>query len=137
MEIVINTCYGGFGVSAQALVELVKRESSAQVSMTLSEYTGGHNNSFYHMGTRITIDEYEFDSWMPGVLYKDNIVYMLKDGDGIRKDLGLISVVRELGDAANGRHAKLKVVEIPNGTKYEIEEYDGMEWVAEVHQTWQ
>ncbi len=135
MEIVINKCYGGFGVSPQALLALVKRGSNAQKSMTLNEYTGGHND-FYHMGKRVAIEEYEFDSWMPSVLYRDDIVYMLEDGDDMRKDPDLISVIRELGVAANGRSAKLKIVEVPDGTRYEIEEYDGVEWIAEVHQTW-
>jgi hypothetical protein len=30
----------------------------------------------------------------------------------------------------------LKVVEVPDGVECQIEEYDGMEWVAEKHRTW-
>jgi len=30
----------------------------------------------------------------------------------------------------------LKIVDIPDGVEWEIEEYDGMEWVAEKHRTW-
>lgn len=41
-----------------------------------------------------------------------------------------------LGEAADGGCASLKVVEIPDGTDYEIGEYDGMEHVAEKHRTW-
>jgi hypothetical protein len=37
---------------------------------------------------------------------------------------------------ASGELANLKVVEIPDGVKWKIEEYDGIEWVAEVHRTW-
>lgn len=32
--------------------------------------------------------------------------------------------------------AKLKVIEIPDGIEYTVEQYDGMEWIAEVHRTW-
>ena len=48
----------------------------------------------------------------------------------------LIAIVEELGEEASARHAKLKVIEIPDGIEYTIEEYDGKEWVAEVHRTW-
>jgi len=41
----------------------------------------------------------------------------------------LVRVVEELGDAANGRHARLFVEEI-EGNKYRIDEYDGSENVV-------
>ena len=48
----------------------------------------------------------------------------------------LIQVVEELGAAANGSVADLKVIEIPDGTEWVIEEYDGLEHVAEAHRIW-
>jgi hypothetical protein len=48
----------------------------------------------------------------------------------------LVVVVEKLGDKASGSCSKLKVVEIPDGVEWEIEEYDGMEWVSEKHRTW-
>jgi hypothetical protein len=33
--------------------------------------------------------------------------------------------------------AELKVVESPDDVEWEIEEYDGIEWIAEVHRTWE
>lgn len=53
-----------------------------------------------------------------------------------RSDPALIQAVEELGDAANGDYAELKIVEIPDGVEYTIEEYDGLEHVAEKHRTW-
>ena len=53
-----------------------------------------------------------------------------------RSDVDLVAVVQELGSAANGDHAKLVIVEIPDDVKWHISEYDGMEWVAENHRTW-
>jgi hypothetical protein len=53
-----------------------------------------------------------------------------------RNDPALVQTVEELGKRANGSHADLKVVEIPDGVEFQIEEYDGLEWVAEVHKTW-
>lgn len=53
-----------------------------------------------------------------------------------RHDPDLIEVVRELGDRAAGHCAELRIVEIPDGVDYQIEEYDGNEHIAEVHRTW-
>ena len=53
-----------------------------------------------------------------------------------RNDQYLVRVVEELGDDANGRFAELKVVDIPDEVEWQLEEYDGLEWVAEKHRTW-
>jgi hypothetical protein len=45
-------------------------------------------------------------------------------------------VVEELGDEAGDSYAELTVVEIPDDVEWTIQEYDGTEWVAEVHRTW-
>jgi hypothetical protein len=58
------------------------------------------------------------------------------DRDIPRDDPDLIAVIESMGDEANGSCAKLRIVEIPDGTKWEIKEYDGNERVAEVHSTW-
>ena len=53
-----------------------------------------------------------------------------------RDDYDLVTVVEGLGDKANGSHSKLKVVEIPADVKWQIEEYDGSEHIAEQHRIW-
>jgi hypothetical protein len=45
-------------------------------------------------------------------------------------------MVEEQGSAMNGGYSDLKVVEIPDDVEWYIEEYDGMEHVAESHRTW-
>lgn len=44
-----------------------------------------------------------------------------------RTDPILVQVVEELGEAAAGRHADLIIEELPKGTLYRINEYDGLE----------
>jgi hypothetical protein len=90
MKIVINTCYGGFGLSKEALALFNERA-----------------------GTVIT---YERD------IERNNPI--------------LVEIVEQLGEAADGEFAELKVVEIPDDVQWQIEEYDGNEWVAEKHRTW-
>ena len=91
-RIVINDCYGGFGLSDKA----TKR---------YKELAGIEDPEFY-------------DRSIP------------------RDDPYLVKIVREMGSAANGRCANLKIVEVPADVNWIIEEYDGVEWVAEVHRTW-
>lgn len=54
-----------------------------------------------------------------------------------RNEPCLIATVEQLGESADGYYAKLKIVEIPDDVEWKIEEYDGLEWVAEVHRTWE
>lgn len=48
----------------------------------------------------------------------------------------LVEIVEQLGESADGGHAELKVVEIPDDVQWQIEEYNGNEWVAETHRKW-
>jgi hypothetical protein len=53
------------------------------------------------------------------------------DRDVARNDPILAQVVEELGREADGDCAKLEIYEIPAGTKYYLDEYDGMEHIIE------
>jgi hypothetical protein len=53
-----------------------------------------------------------------------------------RNNQYLVRVVEELDNEANGRFSELKVVDIPDEVEWQIDEYDGLEWVAEKHRTW-
>lgn len=95
-KIVINTCYGGFSLSDEAL-------------------------DLYCAFAGITEAE-------RATLY---------DSDLARDDPILIQVLERLGaNECSGRHAALRIVEIPDDVEWTIEEFDGKEWVAEVHRTW-
>jgi hypothetical protein len=53
-----------------------------------------------------------------------------------RDDPALVEIVEQLRDEANGLCANLKVVKIPEDVDWIVCEYDGIEWVAEKHRTW-
>lgn len=90
MKVVINVCFGGFGLSEAAMARY-------------AELTGSAPPSQYSVP---------------------------------RDDPALVQTVEELGAAANGVFARLRVVDIPEGVEWEIAEYDGNEHVAEQHRTW-
>lgn len=66
-------------------------------------------------------------------LYYPDCSYAFDDD---RANPRLVACVEKLGDAANGHCAKLRVIEIPDGVEWEIDEYDGHEQVREKSRCW-
>jgi hypothetical protein len=135
LKVVINNCYGGFSLSNAALVELRKRKSLGTYFYKMN-YSNGYRDVAY-----IKTDENE-ESLFVSVSskdcgeYTDKIEY-LSDRDFKRNDPELIQLIEDWGtEKVSGKFAQLKVVEIPDDAEWEIEEYDGSEWVSEVHRTW-
>jgi hypothetical protein len=56
--------------------------------------------------------------------------------DIARTDPHLIAIVEDMGAQASDRYSQLRVVEIPEDVDWYIEDYDGLEWIAERHRTW-
>ena len=57
-------------------------------------------------------------------------------GEWERNDPKLVQCVEQLGKAADGLYAELKVVEIPDDVDWGIDDYDGMESISENHRVW-
>lgn len=90
-KVVINTCFGGFNLSGEALEAYADRKGIPSVDV---------------MHWEIPRDDYD-----------------------------LVAVVEAFGGNM-GRGTQLKVVEIPADVRWQVEEYDGSEHIAEVHRTW-
>lgn len=139
MKIVLNGCYGGFGLSYEAMVLYWHaRCKDIYFYRDISAYDG---YSKVHKYERISLADIqrqtEFNR-LTGYIYcttEDQGAYLdhfpenvVNDQDIDRTDPILISVVETMGpQAASGRFAKLYIEEIPNGTKYKIDNYDGIE----------
>jgi hypothetical protein len=91
-KIVINTCFGGFGLSEESLEDYRKRKNIT-------------DKNFYHR-------------------------------DIPRDCPVLVAMVEEGGTDVDCAYSDLRIVEIPDDVNWYIEEYDGMEHVAEHHRTW-
>lgn len=52
-----------------------------------------------------------------------------------RDDSTLVELVETMPNAS-GKYSRLKVVDVPDDVDWVVEEYDGLEWVAEQHRTW-
>lgn len=92
MKVVINRCFGGFGLSDAAIDRI--RDLGGPWSDT--------------------------DRWS-----SEN-----------RSHPVLVEVVQNLGTAADGDFAKLRIVEIPDGVDFEIVDHDGMESIRERSRSW-
>ena len=113
MKIVVNKCFGGFSISRKA-VKFMAERGNEQAKAELDEILSGENNSY--------------NSYY-GCSQKYNFEYD-------RADPYLIKAVETLGCEANGSFAELKVVEIPDGIEWEIDDYNGMETIHEKRRTW-
>ena len=118
-RVVVNRCYGGFGLSDEAYEWLIAHGI---------ELWGDDLVDMPHDRECIIVGD---NKWLTSFgLYYDNFL------DDNRDHPLLVECVETLGDKANGRCARLEVVHVPATVEWEIEEYDGTEWVAEVHRTW-
>jgi len=114
MKVVINADYGWFGLSDEAIREYGKRKGLNLVEEALDRF------GFVHF----FIGEKSDDT-------------LLCSCDIDRDDPVLVEIVEALTpQKAGSRFASLKVVEIPDGVEWEVNDYDGMEHIAEVHRIW-
>jgi hypothetical protein len=125
-KIVYNACYGGFSLSDEAIMRYA--EIKGITLYTKQQYGFTH----YYLCPpeeydRISAEEKD-NPVRPGRFAQSNKLYF-SDRDIERTDPILVQVVEELGDRANGSHAKLQIEELPAGTLYRIDEYDGIESV--------
>lgn len=133
MKIVINKCYGGYGLSIKAIKQLIKLRSKVIEKTPASSFCGGK------AAAKSELSRYKncgdgYKTSFGSILYKAGVFYTVDRY--MRTDPKLIKVVEKLGEKANGDCAELKVIEIPDGIEYEISEYDGIEHIAEAHRTW-
>ena len=147
-KVVISTCYGGFGLSRKALRELaslggelfemmetpeVYYHGEVPESRPYPEFPGDKALTQY-------ATQYGDDPWYLGMIESLSYNGRMLEFNGYEYELRshpeLVDMVERLGEAANGRFAKLKVIEIPDDVEWVIEEYDGAEWIAERHRKW-
>lgn len=114
-KIVIHPNHGGFGVSRDAFLELRKLKNP----IALKEADIGE---MWEDGSGPRTSWAGMDSFCRDIS---------------RDDKQLIEVLERIKSKGDPRFGPLKIVEIPDDVEWVIEEYDGAEWVAEKHRTWE
>ena len=132
LKVVINKCYGGFGLSNEAIEWLINNKGWKVADADMNDNVADDNEK---KENRAPIIKWHENSTFYKIGDKYSIIRVKYDDD-FRFNPDIIEVVETLGNKADGRHASLKIVEIPDNIKWEIEEYDGIEWIAEKHRTW-
>jgi hypothetical protein len=129
-KIVYNACYGGFGLSEPAVRRYCELKGIGFFPDSKSIFT-----TFWTVpeAERTGIlDSEEFRAASIEQRQASNARYReltVDCGRIPRHDAALVQVVEELGDAANGFCAKLRIEDLPDGSLYRIDEYDGNESV--------
>ncbi len=133
-KVVINKCYGGFGLSHKGVMRYAEIKR-----ITLYPWLDDRTKEVYGERARIGNEEilhHYFTQPVPeSGEYEEGSYFSARDIQ--RDDPALVQLVEEMGAAANGWCTDLEVVEIPDSVEFTIEEYDGIEWVAEAHRTWE
>jgi hypothetical protein len=154
MKVVINKCYGGFGLSAFAVkryAKLMRRKCfffvlnrNADSYQRVSVEEANKADIFFAYDSDAPDDFFVTSEEWSNLTQKERKAHnSLCDAHCIfdnysieRHDPILVQVVEELGEEADTKYSRLTIVEIPDDTEYEINEYDGIESIHEKHRSW-
>lgn len=139
MELVLNKCYGGYGLSHAAKMKFLAKKGIAVFPYMPVESDDIFEKTLKRISEKEVISE--DGAWRRCIYYfqidpcKNEFVndeycmdYKDFDFDSVERfDKDLVETVKELGDKSGDKFAYLKVVEIPDGASFEISDYDGIE----------
>jgi len=117
MKVVINDCFGGFGLSDAAYEKLI------EWGIPVKAYVPGSADSGEVIFDRMLEPASETKEWMILRFGRYWEIWL----DYNRTHPLLVRVVE---------FAQLKIVDVPDDVEWEISEYDGIEHVAEKHRAW-
>lgn len=136
MKIMLNKCYGGFGFSYDFWLRYYKEVKNIELYIYKREYDYGDimiykkvseiekRSSFFSsiilssvdLGDRVNQDS----------LYNSEFI-ISPSARELREDKNAIRIFEENPELYNGWAANIVVVDIPDGMKYTISDYDGIE----------
>ena len=105
MKVVINKCYGGFGISDAAVKWIRENKPCEHKEIIAGEPYDSNKRE---------IKEYNDSNY---------------NHNSYRDCPSLVAAVESLGDRTNGQHAELHIVDVYDNT-YSIKDYDGKETIC-------
>lgn len=132
MKIVVNKCYGGFSLSPKCIERYYKLKG-----MKCYHFSKDGGVYIPHDGDGLFITSFSVpnpNDFKQKELW-DN--YYLTNRPENRTCPLLIQAIEEIGEKeSSGSCAALRIIEIPDGVDWELDEYDGIESVHEKHRSW-
>lgn len=149
-KIVVNKCYGGFHLSAEATKMIAKLQGKECYFFKMKSGLNYErvpieeaNHLFVTAFCTPEAPKQDNENWSTMTQeQKDasNKAYedcCIEDFSHDRTNPLLVQVVEKLGDKASlPTVSNLKVIEIPDDVEWVIEDYDGIETVHEAHRSW-
>ena len=139
MKIAINKCFGGFDLSLEAQKLYCERKGIGfyPYKQTKYKFQDGKGEYTYiknleECGSIIHISNTYLGDTCEDIPNDNYWAFCNVE----RNDKDLIDVIEILGDDASGRYGNIKIVDIPDDVIWEIDDYDGVETVHEVHRSW-
>lgn len=137
MKLILNDCHGGYGLSPEAVLRISQLKGITLYPEDDDRF-GGHTPSTYWLvPVEQRVHMLDQEEWM-GMTLEQRLEHNAKHLSQIfnprkipRNDPHLVQVVEELGDKANGRFAKLRVVEIDASKPWFIDDSTGKERVVQ------
>lgn len=114
MKVVINRCYGGFGLSKEAKLAILERKGLAGRAVLTDWSLIEKQVEGFKDGEWIDFDSFKFP----------------------RHDSDLVAVVETMGSESYDGFADLRVINVPDGIEYIIFDNEGMETVVESGHYW-
>lgn len=136
MKIVINRCYGGFGLSKEAVTRYVELKNLKV------HYLDDEFGFTYYWLIPEGSDPDTQKKWSEMDNGEIQVSEERSSAEGFypqyieRDDPILVQVVEELGSKVNDQFSELKVVEIPDDVDWVVEDYDGVETIRERSRSW-
>ena len=131
-NVVINKCYGGFGLSEKAVMRYAELKGiklypeSSEAGVGLNRYYLCESEEFHKLHK---------EAKRTGNYDQSNAMYF-NINDIERDDPILVQIVEELGEEVNDDYSELKVVQIPSEVEYYIHYHDGVESIHARHSVW-